>query len=129
MERNNSIYIPIESLVAQHIEDLFPGYTLVKYASFRVTRNADIVIEDEEADDFMEILEQGLRLRKKGAFVRLEIDKDASEDILNFLNTHLDIYEKDIYESIVPLNLGALWEIVGNKHFSHLQVMSAHQTF
>ncbi len=115
-------YITIESLVKENIETIFPGYTILSTATFRVTRNADIIIEDEEADDFMEILEQGLRLRKKGAFVRLEIDKNASEDILDFLNTHLDIYEKDIYESIVPLNLGALWEIVGNKHFLHLTV-------
>ncbi len=113
-------YITIESLVKENIKTIFPGYKILSSATFRVTRNADIIIEDEEADDFMEILEQGLRLRKKGAFVRLEIDKNASKDILDFLNTHLNIYEKDIYESIVPLNLGGLWEIVGNKHFSHL---------
>ncbi len=113
-------YIPIESLVAEHIGDIFPGYEVTSYATFRVTRNADIVIEEEEADDFMEILEQGLKLRKKGAFVRLEIDENASEEIVEFLNSHLKIYTEDIYRYSIPLNLGALWDIVSNKKFSHL---------
>ncbi len=113
-------YIPIESLVIEHIGDIFPGYKVTSYATFRVTRNADIVIEEEEADDFMEILEQGLRLRKKGAFVRLEIDHNASEEIIEFLRSHIKIYEEDIYTYTIPLNLGALWDIVNNKKFSHL---------
>ncbi len=113
-------YIPIESLVIEHIGDIFPGYKVTSYATFRVTRNADIVIEEEEADDFMEILEQGLRLRKKGAFVRLEIDQNASEEIIEFLRSHIKIYEEDIFTYTIPLNLGALWDIVNNKKFSHL---------
>jgi len=117
---SENIYVPIESLVRENIKDIFPGYKILASATFRVTRNADIVIEEEEADDFMEILEQGLRLRKKGAFVRLEIEKDASEELITFLNGHLNIQEEDIYKYDIPLNLGALWSIVSNKSFSHL---------
>ncbi len=113
-------YVPVESLVRENISNIFPGYNILSSATFRVTRNADIVIEEEEADDFMEILEQGLRLRKKGAFVRLEIEKDASPELVNFLNSHLNIYEEDIFRYDIPLNLGALWSIVSNKLFSHL---------
>jgi polyphosphate kinase len=113
-------YVPVESLVRENISNIFPGYNILSSATFRVTRNADIVIEDEEADDFMEILEQGLRLRKKGAFVRLEIEKDASEELVSFLNSHLNIYDEDIFRYEIPLNLGALWAIVSNKLFSHL---------
>ncbi len=113
-------YVPVESLVRENINNIFPGYTILSSATFRVTRNADIVIEEEEADDFMEILEQGLRLRKKGAFVRLEIEKNASAALVSFLNSHLNINEEDIYEYDIPLNLGALWSIVSNKLFSHL---------
>lgn len=113
-------YVPIESIVTQHVEEIFPGYTLVASAPFRVTRNADMVIEEEEADDFMLIMEQGLKLRRKGAFVRLNIQEGADSDILNFLNSHMQIFFKDIYEYNIPLNLGALWQIVGNKDFSHL---------
>ncbi len=51
-----------------------------------------MVIEEEEADDFMMILEQGLKLRRKGAFVRLQIQKGADEQIVEFLNTHMKIF-------------------------------------
>jgi polyphosphate kinase len=117
---DDNTYLSIESLVRVHIEDIFPGFKVLSTAYFRVTRNADIVIEEEEADDFMEILEQGLKLRHRGAFVRLEIEKDYDEDLLDFLNNYLKINKKDIYEYSVPLNLGALWDIISDKNFSHL---------
>ena len=120
VELNHKIYIPIESLIAQHVEDLFPGYDLVKYASFRVTRNADIAIEEEEADDFMEMLEEGLKLRRKGEMVRLEVGSDTDEEIINFFNNHANVYKDDIYRYQTFLNLSSLWQIVGNKDFAHL---------
>ena len=122
IEIDENTFVNIESLVRAHIENIFPGYSVVSTAYFRVTRNADIDIEEEEADDFMEILEQGLKLRRKGAFVRLEIEKDCDSELLGFLNSYLRINSRDIYEYSVPLNLGALWDIVGNKNFSHLSL-------
>jgi polyphosphate kinase len=113
-------YIRIESLVGQHVEDLFPGYTFVKYASFRVTRNADLAIEEEEADDFLEILEEGLKLRRKGEMVRLEMGSNSDEEIINFFNHHTNVYKDDIYTFHTFLNLSSLWQIVGNKDFAHL---------
>jgi polyphosphate kinase len=120
VELENNIYIPIESLVAEHVEDLFPGYSLIKYASFRVTRNADIEIEEEEADDFLEILEEGLKLRRKGAMVRLEVGSDGDEEIVNFFNRHTNVYKDDIFKFHTFLNLSSLWQIVSNKQFAHL---------
>ena len=119
-QAGDNTYVPIESIVKKHAEEIFPGYKLVASAAFRVTRNADMVIEEEEADDFMMIMEQGLKLRRKGAFVRLNIEEGADPDLLNFLNSHMQIFFKDIYTYKVPLNLGALWQIVSNKDFSHL---------
>ncbi|MCW8895913.1 MAG: RNA degradosome polyphosphate kinase [Sulfurimonas sp.] len=120
VELNNGVYVPVESIVAQHVEELFPGYTLIKYASFRVTRNADIEIEEEEADDFMEILEEGLKLRRKGAMVRLEVGINGDEEIINFFNRHTNVYQDDIYKFHIFLNLSSLWQIVSNKNFAHL---------
>jgi len=117
---SDNIYVPIESIVRRHAEEIFPGYKLISSAAFRVTRNADMVIEEEEADDFMMIMEQGLKLRRRGAFVRLEIEENADEDLMSFLNSHMQIFSKDVYEYNIPLNLGALWQIIGNKDFSHL---------
>lgn len=120
IELDSGIFVPIESIVAKHIENLFPGYSLMKYASFRVTRNADIEIEEEEADDFMEILEEGLKLRRKGAMVRLEVESDGDEYLINFFNRHINVYQEDIYKFRTFINLSSLWQIVTNKNFSHL---------
>jgi polyphosphate kinase len=117
---DNRIYIPIGSVVSEHIQDLFPGYELIKFSAFRITRNADIAIEEEEADDFMEILEEGLKLRKKGEIVRLELSNHADDDLLNFFNRHANVFKDDIYRFQTYLNLGALWQVVGNKDFAHL---------
>ena len=120
IELDNGTYIPIGSVVAQHIEDLFPGYTLIKYAAFRVTRNADIEIEEEEADDFLEILEEGLKLRRKGAMVRLEVGINGDDEIVSFFNRHTNVYQDDIYKFHTFLNLSSLWQIVSNRNFAHL---------
>jgi len=120
VELEDGCYVPIESLVAEHIGELFPGYKLQNYIAFRVTRNADITIEEEEADDFMEILEEGLRLRKKGELVRLELGQETGPDLLNFFNRHTNVYKDDIYRFSNILNLGSLWQIVSNKNFAHL---------
>ena len=120
VELGNGTYIPIECVVERHVDELFPGYELIKYAPFRVTRNADIAIEEEEADDFMEILEEGLKLRRKGEMVRLEVGSDADDEIINFFNRHAHIYKDDIYKFHTFLNLSSLWQIVSNKDFAHL---------
>ena len=120
VELRNGTYVPIESVVQKHVDELFPGYELIKYAPFRVTRNADIAIEEEEADDFMEILEEGLKLRRKGEMVRLEVGSNADDEIINFFNSHAHVYKDDIYKYHTFLNLSSLWQIVANKDFAHL---------
>jgi len=117
-EINDAVFIPVESIVEQYIEQLFPGFKLDSIATFRVTRNADIAIEEEEADDFMEILEEGLKLRRKGEFVRLELSQEVDSDLLSFFNRHANIFKEDIYYHHEIINLGALWEIVGKKSFA-----------
>ena len=114
-------FVPIESVVENYIKDLFPGYSKLASTPFRVTRNADIAIEEEEADDFLEILEEGLRARNKGTLVRLELKKGADEDLVNFLNSHMSLEKDDIYlYADTPLNMGSFWQIVGDKALSHL---------
>jgi polyphosphate kinase len=120
VELEGGTYVPIESVVEKHVDELFPGYTLIKYAPFRVTRNADIAIEEEEADDFMEILEEGLKLRRKGEMVRLEVGSNADDEIINFINKHTNVYKDDIYTFHTFLNLASLWQIVSNRQFAHL---------
>ena len=120
VEIRSGVFILIESIVSEHIQDLFPGYELISDSSFRVTRNADLEIEEEEADDFMEMLEEGLKLRKKGELVRLELGRGANDDLIAFFNRHANIFPDDIYRFRTFLNLGSLWQIVGTKDFAHL---------
>ncbi len=113
-------FVNVESIVYAHAKDMFAGFTPISRASFRVTRNADIVIEEEEADDFMDVLEEGLRSRRKGEVVRLETRTTDDTELINFLITHLKVDIDDIYFYTTPLNYGALWQIVGNKNYAHL---------
>lgn len=114
-------FIPIESVVEYFASELFPGFSPLASTPFRVTRNADIEIEEEEADDFLEILQEGLRSRNKGSLIRLELIDGADADLINFLLSHLNLDNKDIYSyKSLSLNLGSLWQIVGDKALSHL---------
>ena len=114
-------FIPIESVVEHFASELFPGFTPLASTPFRVTRNADIEIEEEEADDFLEILQEGLRSRNKGSLIRLELTEGANKKLVKFLLSHLNLDDNDIYTyKSLPLNLGSLWQIVGDKALSHL---------
>jgi len=120
IEISDGVYIPVEEIVCEYIEDIFPGYQLIKSVPFRVTRNADIQIEEEEADDFLEILEEGLKLRRKGEIVRLELGVNADDEIIDFFNSHTNVFKNDIYKFHTLLNLSSFWQIVGNKNFAQL---------
>jgi polyphosphate kinase len=114
-------FVPIESVVEHFASELFPGFTPHASTPFRVTRNADIEIEEEEADDFLQLLEEGLRSRNKGSLIRLELRDGANKKLTKFLLSNLDLDDKDIYSyKSAPLHLGSLWEIVGDKALSHL---------
>ncbi|WP_309499299.1 RNA degradosome polyphosphate kinase [Sulfurovum sp.] len=114
-------FIPIESVVEHFASELFPGFSPLASTPFRVTRNADIEIEEEEADDFLQILQEGLRSRNKGSLVRLELIDGADADLIHFLLSHLNLDHNDIYSyKSLSLNLGSFWQIVGDDALSHL---------
>lgn len=121
IEIESGIFVGVESIVRRHIENLFSGYECVESIAFKVTRNADLIIEEEEAEDFLELLEQGIRARRKGDFVRLTLEKNDDKELYNFLTSHIKLDEADIFHvSALPLDLSALWQIVGSKRFAHL---------
>lgn len=113
-------FVPIESVVDYFSEELFQGLKKIASTPFRVTRNADLEIEEEEADDFIEIMEEGLRARNRGMLIRLELMERVDEDLVKFLTTHLKLNPLDIYYYNIPLNLGTLWNIVGEESLAHL---------
>lgn len=114
-------FIPIESIVKHFVSELFPGFSVVASTPFRVTRNADIEIEEEEADDFLELLQEGLRSRNKGSLIRLELIDGSDPQLIHFLRSHLNLDDRDIFSyKNIPLNLGGFWQIVGDQALSHL---------
>ncbi|MGX3010221.1 RNA degradosome polyphosphate kinase [Helicobacter sp. 23-1044] len=122
IEVTEGIYVPIEMVVGEFIGDIFEGCEVLSYTSFRVTRNADMEIEEEEADDFLEIMTEGLKSRRKGEIVRLEIGETEDNSLVNFISEHIKIDKDDIYSYKIPLNLSALWQIVGANRFAHLRL-------
>ena len=106
--------LPIERLIAAHLDQLFPGTQIVAAHAFRVTRDAELLVDEGEADDLLAAIESGLhrRLRVNDA-VRLEVESTATPEITRLLGEGLDLGETDIYLQRGPLDLGALWQVVG----------------
>lgn len=104
--------VPLEQLMAAHIERLFPGMDVVECVQFRVTRDADIDIS-EDADDLLGAVEDQLRQRRFGHVVRLEIQPGASEVIVDELSRALEISARDIYTVPGLIDMTCLWKVAG----------------
>ncbi|WP_334143143.1 RNA degradosome polyphosphate kinase [Rhabdothermincola sp.] len=104
-------FVPLEQVIAAHLGSLFPGMEIGSHHSFRVTRNADLTLEEEEADDLLAAVEMELRRRRFGRAVRLEVDHEISGEILDLLRRELDVEEEDVYRQAGPLDLGGLWSV------------------
>jgi len=104
-------FVWVEQVVAANLERLFPGMNVVAAYPFRVTRNTDMEIQEEEADDLLLTMEENLRQRHFGSVVRLEIDEDTPDEISKLLISHLQITPFDVYAASRPLGLSSLWEL------------------
>lgn len=104
-------FVPLEQVIAAHLDRLFPGMEVVGTFAFRVTRNADLTLEEEEADDLLAAVEMELRRRRFGAAVRLEIDARATPEVRDLLVRELDLPDDAVHESVGPLDLGGLWAL------------------
>ncbi len=104
-------FVPLEQVIAAHLEVLFPGMEVEAHHVFRVTRNADLTLEEEEADDLLAAVEMELRRRRFGRTVRLEIDLDMSNEIRELLQRELDVSDEDVYTQAGPLDLSGLWSV------------------
>jgi len=96
-------FVPIEQVIAAHLDQLFPGTAVLECHAFRVTRNADLTLEEEEADDLLAMVEMELRRRRFGRAARLEVAADISDEVLDLLVRELDVDAADVYRSSIPL--------------------------
>jgi polyphosphate kinase len=103
--------LPLEQLIAANLDDLFPGMEILGWYPFRVTRDMDIDILEDEAHDLLSIVDREVRRRRFGACVRLEVDVGIPDRIRRLLVEKLEIDEEDVYASSTPLGLAALMSI------------------
>src|SRR6195952_790590 len=107
--------VRLEELIAAHLPQLFPGLEVVGSHVFRVTRNQDIEVEEDEAEDLLRALERELARRRFGPAVRLEVQEDIDDSILEVLGRELEVDERDVYRvpgGVLDLStLSALYDI------------------
>jgi len=114
-------YIYLASLIKQHIGELFPGLILDGVHAFRVTRNSDLYIDDEEAENLLRTIEQELRRSSRGNAVRLEVEPDCPKDFLELLLRFFNLSEADAYKLDGPLSMTHLAPLVANDAFAKLK--------
>lgn len=98
----------LEQVIAANAQSLFPGMKLKEAYAFRITRNADVEIQEEEAADLLRTIEQGVRQRRFGAVVRLSVENDMPQRIRELLLTNLHLTADDLYESDSAIGLSDL---------------------
>ncbi len=104
-------FITLEDLIANHLGDLFPGMEIVAHHVFRVTRNEDVVVDEDETENLIQALEKELLRRRFGPPIRLEVTDDMDDVTLGLLVRELDVTEREVYRLPSPLDLGGLFDL------------------
>ncbi|HEX7355989.1 MAG TPA: polyphosphate kinase 1, partial [Mycobacteriales bacterium] len=107
------LFLPLEELIAAHLPQLFPGMDVQEWHLFRVTRNADVEIEEDESEDLLQALERELARRRFGPAVRLEVADDMDEHVLDLLVREIEVGAGDVRRVPGLIDLTALWAVVG----------------
>ena len=122
-----SRYIPLEVIIAEHLDTLFPGMEVVEHHVFRVTRNEDLEVEEDDAENLLQALEKELLRRRFGPPVRLEVEDTINPTILDLLISELNIDDSEVYKLPAPLDLRGMGAIVrANRPALHYPKHIAH---
>ncbi len=111
----------LEELVSSYVAEFFPGEEVLGTASFRITRNADVSLQEDSASDLLHGMKAMLQQRKTADCVRLEIDRDAPAEMIQFLQTNLEIGDRETARLPTPLDLSVLMHLSGIEGFDHLR--------
>ena len=121
-------FVPLEDIIGEFLGQLFPGMEVLQHHTFRVTRNEDLEVDEDEGENLLVALEKELLRRRFGPPVRLEVANNINPQVLELLIRELDINEEDVYHLPSPLDLTGLFEISGIKrpelHFPPHQVIT-----
>ena len=110
---SEATFLPLEDLIAAHLQQLFPGLDVIDHHLFRVTRNADLEVEEDRDEDLLQALERELARRRFGPAVRLEVAEPMDPRILDVLMSELEVDGSDVVHVPGLLDLAALWELYG----------------
>ncbi len=121
---NGYTYILLEDIVSLLVERFFPGEVVHEATPFRITRNADISVREDQAPDLMTGMEEVLDARTAGACVRLQVSNLISEQSLEFLRSGLDVSDDDIFHAPGPLGLSDLMQLANLRGFDELKYHS-----
>jgi polyphosphate kinase len=105
------VFLPMEELIAAHLDVLFPGMEVTSHHVFRVTRNADYEVEEDRDEDLLQALERELARRRFGSPVRLEVSDDMTPHMLDLLLRELEVDPADVVEVPGLLDLTCLWQV------------------
>jgi polyphosphate kinase len=106
-------FVPLEDIIAARLDELFPGMEIVQHHTFRVTRNEDVEVEEDDAENLLMALERELMRRRFGPPVRLEVEESIDPHVLDLLISELDVTEQEVFRLPGPLDLTGLWALVG----------------
>ncbi len=101
-------FVPVEQVIAAHLDSIFPSMTIAEHHAFRLTRNADLSVEEDEAGNLLAAVELELHRRRFGQAVRLEASAGIATDLLDMLIAEVDVPEESVYLFDVPIDLGGL---------------------
>jgi len=113
--------ILLEEIIERNIQKLFLNYDIVCAHPFRIMRNADLTIEEDEAADLLKEIEKQIKKRQWGEAIRLEVEKDMDKHLLKILKKELSIGEQNVYEIDGPLDLTVLMKMYGLEGFDNLK--------
>ncbi|MBL8798117.1 MAG: polyphosphate kinase 1 [Planctomycetia bacterium] len=115
------VFTALETVIRLHLPELFPGMKIEHDTVFRVTRDSEYEIDDDEVEDLLKTIEEEIRKRRRGAAVRLEIEHGALADLEQFLINALDLYDSDVYRIPGILDLTGLFQIHGLPGYPQLR--------
>jgi polyphosphate kinase len=101
-------FVPLEDVIAAHLDSLFPGMEVQEHFTFRVTRNEDLEVEEDDAENILKALEKELTRRRFGPPVRLEVDETMDDHVLDMLVRELGVSDSEVYRLPAPLDLRSL---------------------
>src|SRR4051812_37304780 len=106
-------FLPVEELIATHLDQLFSGMQVLEWHLFRVTRNAELEVDEDRDEDLLQALERELAQRRFGSPVRLEVAASISDHVLDLLARELDMDSEDVLRVPGLLDMSALWQVFG----------------